>query len=79
MNAKNLINATTFDAEQTEMNKFRVVGDFTRMVYSEHKTASAATNAAKKLAKKWGWSHPGSEPEAQRLTDSGWVAIRASE
>ena len=54
---------------------YRVTGDHARMVYSTHKTAEAAIRAAKALAKRWGWSHPGSEPVPKRLTDAGWARI----
>jgi hypothetical protein len=54
---------------------FRVTGDFDRMVYSSHKTIEAARKAAKALAKKWGASHPGSEPRVERLTDEGWKVV----
>ena len=39
-----------------------VTGDFSRLVYSRHRTAEAAERAAQSLARQWGWSHPGSEP-----------------
>lgn len=56
-------------------DQYRVTGDFNRLVYSTHRTAEAARSAAKALARKWGWSHPGSEPAAERLTATGWVSI----
>lgn len=54
---------------------YRVTGDFIRMVYLSHKTIGAARKAAKALAKKWGWSHPGSEPQIEKLTDEGWTVV----
>lgn len=58
-----------------ELKAYRVTGDFNRMTYSEHKTLSAAIKAAKALAKKWGKSHPGSEPRVERSTDEGWTVV----
>jgi len=55
---------------------FRVTGDFDRMVYSSHKNFELALKAAKALAKKWGLSHPGSEPRVERLTDTGWKTVQ---
>jgi hypothetical protein len=59
---------------QTE-KPYRVTGDHKRMVYSRHDSPEAAIRAAHALAAKWGWSHPGSEPIAECLTESGWMAI----
>lgn len=42
--------------------RYAVTGDFSRLVYSRHRTRAAAERARAKLARKWGWSHPGSEP-----------------
>jgi hypothetical protein len=42
--------------------KFEVRGDFARVLYSTHSTRKAAERAARALAKKWGYSHIGSEP-----------------
>lgn len=55
---------------------YRVTGDFSRMVYSRHHTEDAALKAAAALSRKWGWSHPGSEPRVERLTDTGWADVR---
>lgn len=41
---------------------YAVTGDHSRLVYSQHKTASAAERARRQLARHWGHSHPGSEP-----------------
>lgn len=54
---------------------YRVTGDFSRLVYSRHSTEAAAVAAARRLARNWGWSHPGSEPVVQRLTADGWVCV----
>jgi hypothetical protein len=42
---------------------YDVTGDHTRTVYSSHRTEALALRAARRLARKWGWSHPGSEPQ----------------
>jgi len=42
--------------------RYAVTGDHSRMVYSRHRTEAAALAAAQGLARKWGYSHPGSEP-----------------
>ena len=39
-----------------------VTGDFRRLVYSRHKTKLLAEAALLRLSRRWGWSHPGSEP-----------------
>jgi len=57
------------------MIKYRVTGDFLRLVYSTHKTEQAAIRAAKSLTRKWGESHTGSEPMAECRTDNGWICI----
>ena len=44
-----------------------VTGDFARLVYSRHSTRALAERAAKRLARKWGESHPGSEPRVVEL------------
>lgn len=46
----------------TKPFRFAVTGDFSRMVYSRHRTEAAAKRACAALAAKWGPSHPGSEP-----------------
>ena len=46
---------------------YAVTGDFSRMIYSRHRTLVAASRAARALSKMWGWSHPGSEPQVVRL------------
>lgn len=51
---------------------YRVTGDFNRLVYSRHASAAAAVRAAKKLARRWGWSHSGSEPIAEYWDSSEW-------
>jgi hypothetical protein len=51
---------------------YRVTGDFLRVTYSQHDTEASAQRAAVSLRKKWGWSHPGSEPIVERLYDDGW-------
>lgn len=55
--------------------KYRVVADSMAMTYSSHATEQAAIKAAKALARKWGWSHPGTEPRVQHLTETGWRTI----
>jgi ribosomal protein L20A (L18A) len=58
------------------MKTFRVTGDFTRMVYSEHSSEQAALKAARALSRRWGVSHLGSEPRVERLSDEkGWVDV----
>lgn len=42
--------------------RYAVVGDYRRMTYSRHRTLEAARRSARSLARKWGQSHPGSEP-----------------
>ncbi len=54
---------------------YRVIADTTATEYSTHRTECAAIRAAKALAHKWGWSHPGTEPRVQRMTDQGWRTI----
>lgn len=46
----------------TAMYRYAVTGDHSRLVYSRHCTEAAARRAARSLARKWGASHPGSEP-----------------
>jgi len=53
----------------------RVIADTTTTVYSQHRTEDAAIRAAKALARKWGWSHPGTEPQVQRITENGWQTV----
>lgn len=52
---------------RNEAFKFKVIGDFTRMTYSRHKTLPAAIKARKALEKLWGWCHPGSEPRVVEI------------
>lgn len=55
---------------------FVVTGDFSRMIYSRHCTRAAAEKACKALAKKWGYSHLGSEPrvvEVGAIMPAGWA------
>lgn len=54
---------------------YRVTGDTNRVVYSRHSTEHAARKAASALSRKWGWSHPGTEPRVERMTDGGWVDV----
>ncbi len=54
---------------------WRVITENTQAVYSRHRTETAAVRAAKALAKKWEWSHPGTEPVVQHLTPTGWTGI----
>lgn len=54
---------------------YRVTGDSVHIVYSQHRSLARAERAAKRLARKWGWSHPGTGPVVQRLTVSGWHSI----
>lgn len=56
---------------------YRVTGDVMRMTYSKHDSQGLATKAAKALAAKWGWSHPGSEPAVERLTADGWEVVES--
>ena len=57
----------------TDMTKctYHVTGDHSRMVYSRHTTEQAALRAARALARRWGWSHPGAEPQV--VHDDGRV------
>lgn len=54
--------AATKNSNHTNAKPYVVTGDHTRMVYSRHSTYAAACRACAALARKWGWSHPGSEP-----------------
>lgn len=58
---------------------FRVTGDFSRMVYSNHRTELAAVRAEKALNRKWGNEYGGqvdaSRARAERLTENGWEPI----
>jgi uncharacterized membrane protein len=40
----------------------------TRMVYSRHASRDLALRAARRLARRWGWVHPGAEPAVQHDT-----------
>lgn len=42
--------------------RYVVTGDHSRVTYSRHTTEALALAAARKLARRWGWSHPGAEP-----------------
>jgi hypothetical protein len=55
--------------------EYRVTGDNSRMTYSRHRTLDAALRSARNLAQKWGWSHPGAEPRAEKLTGNGWEVV----
>jgi len=48
-------------------HRYAVVGDFSRAIYSRHRTRAAAERACRSLARRWGWSHPGSEPAIVEL------------
>jgi len=57
------------NTDLSNIKKYAVVGDFSRMTYSTHKTWRAAENAAKKLNKKWGGAsqHSGSEATVREI------------
>jgi hypothetical protein len=57
---------------------YRVTGDFSRMVYSQHRSEAAAWRGAKALVRKWGVSHPGSEPRVQRQENGSWIDCGAA-
>jgi hypothetical protein len=57
---------------------YRVTGDFLRLTYSQHRSKAAAWRAAKALASKWGWSHPGSEPRVERNENGYWIDCGAA-
>ena len=50
-------------AIMTMQTPYIVTGDYSRLVYSRHATEAAALRAARRLARRWGWSHPGAEPQ----------------
>lgn len=54
--------------------KYAVTGDFSRLVYSRHSSLGAAQKARQKLARKWGYSHPGSEPRVVLIPEGSSTA-----
>lgn len=59
----------------TAKYQYRVTGDSIRMVYSRHRSEQTARRAARSLARRWGNSHPGTEPRVEVLTDNGWLDV----
>jgi hypothetical protein len=57
----------TRSRDMTTPYRYAVTGDFSRLVYSRHRTRAAADRACRALAARWGWSHPGSEPRVVEL------------
>lgn len=55
----------------TKTYSHAVTGDFSRLVYSRHRSYAAARRAAQALARKWGPSHLGAEPRVVEISDSG--------
>jgi hypothetical protein len=51
----------------TTTTRYAVTGDHSRLVYSRHVSRSSAERACRALARKWGWSHPGSEPRVVQI------------
>jgi hypothetical protein len=63
--------AMSGDSTARDTYLWAVTGDFSRMVYSRHRTQGAAEKSCAALAAKWrreyGWIHPGSEPAVVSL------------